>query len=105
MPYEYDDPYSFLAWYIISISTKMEIVRTLKDSDYLYRMLLKEVRNQDLRGPFVDCIVDDILRNKERMQLMHELDKLSEFLFTKLDLVRLRAKIIQLCRDYDILDL
>ena len=90
---EFDDPYNFLAVHIISICTEMEIHRTLLDDEFIYRMLKKEVRGQDFRGPFVDAIFCDMLEHKHRMKLMRELDKLSDFLFEQLNLEHLRDRI------------
>lgn len=101
--YDFDDPYSFLALHLIAISTHKELERILVDDEYLFKLLMKEVRYQDFRGPFVDAIIDDILRNKQRMELMHELDKLSEYLFVKLDKERLRNKIIHYTKIYCIM--
>lgn len=99
----YDDPYSFLAMHIISISTRNEVIRALSEDDFLYRMLIKEVRKQDFSGPFLDAIICDILENKRRMEMCHELDKLSDYFFSKLDLPRLREKIINYADKYGII--
>lgn len=100
---EYDDPYSFLAFYLISVSLPSEIRRMLVDDDFIRRMVIKEIRGQDFIGPFCNCIIDEILRNKQRMEMCHELDALAEYFFTKLDLDRLRRKIIQYATTYSII--
>ena len=92
---EYDDPYSFLALHIILSSGQFETQRMLFDDDHIRRMLIKEVRGQDLCGPFVDAIITDILSNGERMEMCQELDKLALYFYKKLDLPRLRDKIAE----------
>lgn len=103
MIYEDNDPYAFLAWDVISRLTNAEINRFIVDDDFVFRMLKKEVRGLDLQGPFIDCVIDNILRDKERMELMEELDKLSEYLFNKLDIAKLRNKILEYCSLYNIM--
>lgn len=103
MRYEYDDPYNFLAIHLISISTNAEIQRLLVDDDYIYRMIIKEVRGQDFNGPFLDAIITDLLEGKERMEMCRELDKLAKYFFTKLDLERLRNKITKYATTYHII--
>lgn len=103
MRYEYDDPYNFLALHLISISTNAEIQRLLVDDDFIFRMVVKEVRGQDFIGPFLDCIITNLLEEKERMEFMHELDKLSAYFFKKLDIERLRDKITKYATTYHII--
>lgn len=90
---EYDDPYNFLALHIISTNTAHEIERALTDDKYVQMLLIKEVRNLDLKGPFCDCIIENILTGKRRMKLMGHLDELSRYLFSELDLEYLRERI------------
>lgn len=99
----YDDPYAFLAFYLISISNKSDLQRILEDDDYVYRMVRKETREQDLAGHFVDAIVEEILTNKKRMGLMSALDVVADYLCEELDLERLRKKISEQCKKYNIL--
>ena len=100
---EYDDPYSFLALNLITSSTVAGIQRILVDDDLIYRMIIKEVRGQDLKGPFLDAIVTEILDGKKRMEMCHEQDKLALYFYKNLDLDRLRAKIIEYCDKYSML--
>lgn len=90
---EYDDPYVMLAHYLISSHTKAELERILVDDDFIYKMIIKEVRHQDFSGAFLDCIVQSILDNKERMEMCGHLDALSRYFFAKLDLPRLRKDV------------
>lgn len=100
---DYDDPYSFLAVHLLFSFPPPVVARMLVDDDFLYKLLLKEMRGQDFRGPFLDCVITEILVNKKRMAFMRELDKVSEYLFSELDLIRLRNKIIKYANKYNIL--
>lgn len=103
MKNEYDDPYSFLALHLISSSTVAGIQRLLEDDDLIYRMIIKEVRGQDFIGPFMDAIITELLDEKKRMEMCHELDKLALYFYNNLDIKRLRSKIIEYCDIYSIL--
>ena len=63
------------------------------DDDFVRRIILKETRLTDFQGPFLDAIIQSILDDKRRMELMHEIDKLSNYLYKNLDLDRLRETI------------
>lgn len=99
----YDDPYAFLAFHLIAHLSKAELKRALKDDDFVFHMLVKEVRGQDFRGPFVDAIITVLLEDKRRMSLMNELDKLAKYLWTELDLERLRKKIFEEATKYSMI--
>lgn len=89
----YDDPYHVLAVSLVVDSTHGDIIRMLYDDDFIERLIQKETRQIDFYGPFLDCIVEQILVRKQRMQMMVELDKLGSFFFRHLSLVRLREEI------------
>lgn len=91
--WEYDDPYRILAHAVIGFFRPADVIRMLSDNEYLLNCVTKEIRQQDLRGAFVDCIIEDILAHKKRMELMHALDTLSQYLYDNLDKERLRTEI------------
>lgn len=99
----YDDPYVLLAHHLIADLTPRELERCLTDSDFIRRMIIKELRGLDFRGPFCDTIIEDILAKKLRMEMCRELDKFSNYLFSRLDLPRLRGEIIKYGRLYSII--
>lgn len=101
---ESDDPYIVLAYNLISISSQRTIERLLTDKEYILTLIIKEVRILDMPGMFLDAITQSILEDKERMELMHELDKLARFFFSKLDIERLRNEISKICTRYNILE-
>lgn len=90
---DYDDPYKILAHAIVGFHQPAEISRILSDDAYIQTLVLKETRMADIGGWFLDCIIENILAQKERMEYMHELDKLSEYYYSKLDKERLRTEI------------
>lgn len=100
--YEYDDPYKLLADYLVVNSGPIDIALMLRDDECIFRKVKKEFRNQDFKGPFTDCIITEIYRNKERMELMHALDSVGHYLFSKLDLTRLREEIVSACEELGI---
>lgn len=91
--YDYDDPYKLLAHYIVGFYRASDVIRILTDNSYIKNCVLKEVRQMDLGGHFIDCIIENILEDKDRMEYMHQLDKLSEYYYSKLNKERLRKEI------------
>lgn len=100
---EYDDPYIMLAHHLISTHTKSELARILVDDDFIYKMIIKETRHQDFSGAFLDCIIQSILDNKQRMEMCGHLDLLSHYFFTKLDLKRLRREVRHYAKVYKLI--
>lgn len=91
--WEYDDPYKILARAVVANSRPADVLRLLADDAFVLNHIVKEVRQQDMKGHFVDCIIEDILENKDRMEYMRELDKLAAYYYSKLDKERLRTEI------------
>lgn len=100
---DYDDPYAFLAFFFIARLPKADMKRALEDDEFVYHLLVKEVRGQDFQGPFLDALITTIIEDKQRMELMHQLDKLADYFWTKLDLDRLREKISSEAEKYHIM--
>ena len=92
--YEYDNPYTLLAHHIVGTYRPADVLRCLTDNSYLKTLIIKEVRQQDLGGPFIDCIIEDILEEKDRMEYMHKLDNLAYYYYSRLDRGRLRDEIL-----------
>lgn len=99
---EYDDPYKLLANSLVVSHSEAEIKRLMKDDEYILKHIIKETRNIDFYGDFLDCIVDQLLRDKKRMEFMHRLDRLAEFFMDNLDLPRLRSEILRYASRYGI---
>lgn len=100
--WEYDDPYILLAHAVVGFYRPADVIRMLSDNEYLLNCIVKEVRQQDFGGMFVDCIIEDILENKKRMEFMHKLDELARYLYEKLDKERLRHEIAEALLDVGI---
>lgn len=92
--YEYDDPYMILAHHIVGTYRPADVLRALTDNSYLKTLIVKEVRGQDFCGHFVDCIIENILEEKDRMDYMHQLDNLAYYYYSRLDKGRLRDGIL-----------
>lgn len=92
---EYDDPYLLLAQRIVSDYRPADVLRMLTDNEYILACIVKEVRQQDLSGMFVDCIIEDILAHKKRMEMMGHLDELARYFYESLDKKRLKQALIK----------
>lgn len=100
--YEYDDPYRILAHAIVGFYRPADVIRMLTDNEYLLNCVTKEVRQQDFAGIWVDCIIEDILAHKKRMEWMHQLDAVGKYLYQNLDKERLRKEITRALSDIGI---
>lgn len=97
--YEMDDPYTLLAHHIVGTYRPADVLRVLTDNTYIKNRVLKEVRDLDLGGHFIDCIIENILEEKDRMEYMHKLDELSAYYYSRLDKERLRDEILAVLND------
>lgn len=97
--YEMDDPYTLLAHHIVGTYRPADVLRVLTDNAYIKNRVLKEVRDLDLGGHFIDCIIENILEEKDRMEYMHKLDELSAYYYSRLDKERLRDEILAVLND------
>ena len=92
--YEFDDPYKLLAHHIVGTYRPADVIRCLTDNSYLKTLIIKEVRQQDMGGNFIDCIIENILEEKDRMEYMHKLDELAMYYYSRLDKGRLRDEVL-----------
>lgn len=92
--FSYDDPYSVLAHTILSYYRPADVIRMLTDNEYLLNCVVKEVRQQDFGGIFLDCIIEDVLAHKKRMELMGQYDTLAKYFYQNLDKKRLRKQLV-----------
>lgn len=91
---EYDDPYKILAHHLVGHYRPAEVMRSLTDNSFLRTLIVKEMREQDMQGPFIDCIIEGIIEEKDRMEYMRALDQLAYYYYSKLDKGRLRDEIL-----------
>lgn len=92
---DYDDPYSMLAWHIVSHNDLEGITRALHDKEWLLRRLRQECYAIDLRGPILDVIVEEAT-DGQRLWLRRNLQVLADSLFENLDVQRLRTNILRI---------
>lgn len=92
--FSFDDPYKVLAHVALTHYRPADVIRMLTDNEYLLNCITKEVRQQDYGGIFLDCIIEDILARKKRMEWMHTLDPVAKYLYQNLDRQRLREELI-----------
>ena len=102
---EYNDAYALLAHYIIAYYSAADIKRVLFSDEFVQKIVIRELREQDLKGPFLDAIIEELITDKKRKELNCKLDMIAEYLFGNLDLDRLRGKIIEYVSKYNIMEL
>lgn len=95
------DPYLMLAYYIVSHYPAPQIQRAIYEDDWLKARMQEDCMNLDLGGPFIDTVMQDI-DERDRLWLRRHLKALGAELYTKLDLVRLRKRILQIIATADI---
>lgn len=89
----YDDPYRVLATHLVSIYSPRTLQRILSSSSFVKAVVIKEARQLDIGGIFLDCIDQEIIDNDKLRQKNARLKTLGEFYYSQLDLPRLRSEI------------
>lgn len=89
----YDDPYRVLAAHLVSLYTPRTLQRVLTNSSFVKAVVVKEARQLDIGGIFLDCIDQEIIDNDKLRQKNARLKTLGEFYYSQLDLARLRSEI------------
>ena len=89
-----DNPYKFLASGI-AIKYNINLVkRMLVDKDYIRQIVQAEVRdNIDIPGMFTDCVVTELISEKQKVLYRDALNQLGLFFFHQLDVARLREEL------------
>ena len=90
---KFDDEYKILAYSIVVNYPPPIVRRLVRDRKFLRREITREIRGQDFRGHFTDCLFVSICENKKRMDLMRQLDALAKFMYQNLDVPRMREEI------------
>lgn len=101
----YDDPYLVLAYHIVCNNNIPTIKRYLKDYKFVKRVIIKETKDLDLSGPFLDCLAVAIREEKQKTDLISQLESLGGFFYNRLDLNRMRKAIKQACDKLGVGDL
>lgn len=89
----YDDPYRVLAAHLVSLYTPRTLQRILSNSSFVKAVIVKEAKQLDIGGIFLDCIDQEIIDNDKLRQKNARLKMLGEFYYSQLDLPRLRSEI------------
>lgn len=89
----YDDPYRVLATHLVSVYSPRTLQRILSSSSFVKAVVVKEARQLDIGGIFLDCIDQEIIDNDKLRQKNARLKTLGEFYYSQLDLPRLRSEI------------
>lgn len=89
----YDDPYRVLATHLVSVYSPRTLQRILSSSSFVKAVVIKEARQLDIGGIFLDCIDQEIIDNDKLRQKNARLKVLGEFYYSQLDLPRLRSEI------------
>lgn len=100
---DYDDPYGFLASGICINFNKSLVKRMLVDKDYIRQVVQAEVRdNIDIPGMFTDCIVTELISDKQKVLYRDALNELGMFFYRQLDINRLRDEIKKFYNEFGI---
>lgn len=92
--HNYDNPYRMLAATITIACTPSEIKRILSDSSYIKQVIQAEVRDGiDISGKFCDCIITELIADRNKVLYRTALNELGTFFFKQLDIPRLRNEI------------
>lgn len=89
------DPYIMLAFYIASHFPKEEIQKMLVDDAWVTRQIRQECYALDLRGHFLDLIVEN-LDNHKRLWLRRLWNEFADGMFSQLDVEHLRELVIRI---------
>lgn len=99
----YDDPYKILA---ASLAARLNIncaKRILSDRDYIRQLVQEEVRESlDVPGVFCDCVVTELISEKQKVLYRDALNQLGLFFFHQLDVARLRDELRKFYKEFGI---
>lgn len=90
---EYDDPYRVLATYLVSVCTPRALYRIMNETAFIKALILKEAKQLDMGGCFLDCIDQELITNGQLRKKNYHMKKLGEFYFGELDIPRLRKEV------------
>lgn len=90
---DYDDPYKLLAYKVIASYGPQIAKRMLKDHKLIRRCVVKEAKELDVMGFFLDCVVSSMHEEKRRMAYIDKLGSLGRWFYVELDKPRFRQEI------------
>lgn len=89
----YDDPYKMLTTYLVSVMPIHDLRRFMVDNDFVRQTIMHSVQETDISDPFVDCVQDEMLRNRKKRRYKQALNVFAAFIYSQLDLKRLRQDV------------
>lgn len=95
-----DDPYKILALYLVSSCSTAELKKMLHDAKVVKRMIVREVREADFYGPFLDCIMVGVIKSNERRKIGRTLLETADFFYNRFDLIRFRKELKDYCQKF-----
>ena len=98
----YDDPYRVLAAHLVSVYPPKTLARILTNSSFVKSIIVKEAKQMDISGAFLDCIDQEVISNDHLRQKNAYLKKLGEFYFSELNVLRLRIEIKRFAEELNV---
>lgn len=89
----YDDPYAILAAHLTAVLSIKSLKKCLCNNAFVKSMVASEMKMLDIKGPFLDCIDQELISNDKLRKKNAMLNQLGEYYFSELDMPRLRAEI------------
>ena len=96
---EYDDPYRVLAAHIVSVFSPANVKRVLTNTAFIKSLMVREAKQIDVSGIFLDCIDQEIVANDMIRKKNVYLKKLGEFYYSEFDIERLRREIYRFAEE------
>lgn len=90
------DPYYMLAYGIVASFEEIDLEQVMNDDAYVNRLIIKEAQDLDIRGMFLDVIMEGLLSQGRRVEVRHALNPLGEYFASQFDLKRLRKNISEI---------
>lgn len=89
----YDDPYKMLTTYLVSVMPVHDLRRFMVDNDFVRQSIIHSIQESDISDPYVDCVQDEMLRNRKKRKYKQALNVFAAFIYSQLDVKRLRQDI------------
>lgn len=99
---EYDDPYRVLATNLVANYNPRTLARIMNESSFVKSLVLREARQLDLGGAFLDCVDQELISNGCLRKKNYYMKRLGEFYFSELDIGRLRREIQRFANELNI---
>ena len=102
-PFDYvSDPYKMLATHLVAELSAYSLERILRDNEFIKQLIISEIQEYDLPTPFADCVSDLTHRNHTRVRYKRAQADFAMYLYSELDIPRLKAEVRQFLYDLGI---